>query len=220
MEINKNIIDAIEVEAKGFFDGASGCHDWGHVQRVHDLAMHIGEIEKADLPVLSLACLLHDIGRKEEMEKEGEFCHAEKGAEMAKEILARHDIDQKSIDNIVHCIASHRYRKGGAPQTLEAKILFDSDKLDSIGAVGVGRDFLFAGYLGNAMYTGNEQELVKLGQDGSYTKDDTAVMEFEFKLKNIKDKIMTETGKRIARERHDFMLEFFERFWKEVKGEL
>ncbi len=96
--------------------------------------------------------------------------------------------------------------------------MFDADKLDSIGAVGVGRDFLFAGYLRHALYTGNEKKLVKLKRDKSYTIDDTAIMEYEFKLKHIKNKILTKTGKKIAKERHDFMVAYFKRFWQEVQG--
>lgn len=147
--------------------------------------------EKADLDILIVACLLRDIGRKEEMKSRGKFCH---------------------------CIISHRYRNQNIPKTIEAKVLFDADKIDSIGAVGVGHDFLFAGYLGHSMYTGNKKKLIKLKKDQSYTIDDTAIMEYEYKLKNIKNKILTKTGKKIAKNRHDFMVSYFKRFWQEVNG--
>jgi uncharacterized protein len=218
MKISQEIIKKIEKEAKKFFVGASGCHDWTHVERVCSLAMNIGRKEKADLSVLTVACLLHDIGRKEEMASRGKFCHAEKGAELANKVLKKYNLDQNIVDNILHCIISHRYRNNNIPKTIEAKVLFDADKLDSIGAVGVGRDFLFAGYLQHALYTGNEKRLVELKKDKAYTVDDTAIMEYEFKLKNIKNKILTKTGKRIAKARHDFMVAYFKRFWQEVKG--
>jgi len=218
MKISKEIIRKIEIEAKKFFVGASGCHDWTHVARVYNLAMKIGKQEKADLSVLAIACLLHDIGRKEEMKSQGKFCHAEKGAELADKILHRYKIDQDSLDNILHCIISHRYRNNNIPKTIEAKVLFDADKLDSIGAIGVGRDFLFAGYLGHALYTSNEKKLAKSKKDASYTIDDTAILEYEFKLKNVKNKILTKTGKTVAKNRHDFMVAYFKRFWQEVKG--
>ena len=218
MKINKKIISQIEIEAKKYFAGASGCHDWTHVERVLNLVLHIGKEEGADLNILTIACLLHDIGRKEEMKSKGKFCHAEKGAEIAAKILQKYKIDQDLIDNIIHCIISHRYRNQYIPETIEAKVLFDSDKIDSIGAVGVGRDFLFSGYLKNAMYTGNEKKIVRDKKDMAYTEEDTAVLEYEFKLKNIKDKILTKTGKRIAKERSDFMDSYFKRFWEEVKG--
>lgn len=218
MKISQAIIKKVEKEAREFFVGASGCHDWTHVERVCNLALNIGRKEKADLSVLTLACLLHDIGRKEEMASRGKFCHAEKGAEIAGQLLQKYNLDQNVVDNICHCIISHRYRNNNIPKTIEAKVLFDADKLDSIGAVGVGRDFLFAGYLRHALYTGNEKRLVKLKRDKSYTIDDTAIMEYEFKLKHIKNKILTKTGKKIAKERHNFMVAYFKRFWQEVQG--
>lgn len=218
MKINKEIIKQIEIEAKKFFVGASGCHDWSHVERVRNLALNIGKREKADLSILTVACLLHDIGRKEEMESKGKICHAEKGTELADKILHKYKIDQEAIDNICHCIVSHRYRNQNIPKTIEAKVLFDADKLDSIGAVGVARDFLFAGYLKNSLYTGNEKKILKAGKDCSYSADDTAILEYEFKLKNIKNKILTKTGKKIAKDRHDFMVFYFKTFWQEVDG--
>lgn len=218
MKITKEIIKKIEVRAKKYFAGASGCHDWTHVERVYNLAINIGKKEGADLDILALASLLHDVGRKEEMKSKGRFCHAVKGSEIAREILSKYKIDEEIIDQVCHCIISHRYRNEYEPKTIEAKVLFDADKLDGIGAIGVARDFLFAGYLKNALYTGKEKELIKLGKDCAYTPDDTAIMEYEFKLKKVKDKITTKTGKKIAKERHDFMVLFFKRFWQEVSG--
>lgn len=211
----------IKVEAKSFFIDASGCHDWTHVERVVKMALRIGKEEGADLHILEIAALLHDIGRKEEMKNKGSFCHAEAGAELAKNILKKYNFDNSTIDNISHCIISHRYRNSHAPDTIEAKVLYDADKLDSIGAVGVARDFLFAGNAGsNCLYTGNEKRLAKEKKSYCYTKEDSAILEYEVKLKKIKDKIITKTGKKIAKERHLFMKEYFERFWMEVKGEL
>lgn len=218
MKISKKIIKQIENEAREFFVGASGCHDWTHVERVYNLALTIGRKEKADLSVLAIACLLHDIGRKEEMESRGQFCHAEKGAALADRILAKYNLDQGLVDNILHCIISHRYRNQRIPETIEAKVLFDADKLDSIGAVGIGRDFLFAGYLRHALYTGREVKLARLKKDQAYTTDDTAILEYEYKLKKIKNKILTKTGRELAGERHDFMSAYFKKFWREVKG--
>jgi uncharacterized protein len=218
MKINKIITSQIKLEAKKYFADADGCHDWSHVERVNNLAMNIGRREKADLSVLTLAVLLHDIGRKEETESKGKFCHAEKGAELAKKILQKYKINQDLEDNILHCIISHRYRNHHIPTTIEAKVLFDADKIDSIGAVGIGRDFLFAGYLQNALYTGHEKGLVKTKNDYAYTKEDTAIMEYEFKLKKIKDKMLTKTGKAIALKRHDFMVLYFKKFWRETSG--
>lgn len=209
----------IESAAKGFFEGASGCHDWKHVERVRSLALRIAKEEKADREVVEAAVLLHDIGRKEEMESRGAICHAEKGAIMARDILEKLGIDQVSIEAIMYGVRSHRYRKGNIPETLEAKVLFDADKLDSIGAIGIARDFLFAGNAGSGnLYTGNERRLAKTGKDYSYTQEDSAILEYEVKLKFVAGKMLTKTGKKIARDRHLYMRRFFDRFWKEVEG--
>ncbi|MFA5318217.1 MAG: HD domain-containing protein [Patescibacteria group bacterium] len=219
MQISKDIIRQIEKEARKYFIGASGCHDWTHIERTRNLALRIGKKEKADLQILEIAALLHDVGRKEEMKAKGKFCHAQRSAEIAEKFLRKLKINENDIKNILHCIICHRYRNEHIPQTLEAKVLFDADKLDSIGAVGIGRDFLFAGSAGsNTMYTGNEKKIIKdsKAKDCSFTKEDSAIMEYEYKLKDIKNKLLTKEGKKIGEERHRFMTEFFKRFWEEV----
>ena len=218
MKINKKIIKQIETEAKKYFTNASGCHDWTHIERVYKLAMNIGRAEGADLKILAAACLLHDIGRREEMRSCGKISHEEKGAELAEKFLRKLKLDQSIVENITHCIIAHRYRHAREPKTIEAKVLFDADKLDSLGAVGVGRIFLFAGYFKNPIYTGREKKLAKSGAGHSYSKEDTAVLEYEVKLKYVKDRILTATGKKIAQGRHDFMVLFFKNFWEEVEG--
>ncbi|NTU99359.1 HD domain-containing protein [Candidatus Falkowbacteria bacterium] len=215
----REIINKIEEEARKYFIGASGCHDWTHVDRVRKLALSIGKKEKADLFILEVAALLHDIGRKTEMESKGLFCHAEKSAEAAGKLLKKYKFPQDVADNIVHSVLAHRYRNQHVPTTLEAKILFDADKLDSIGAIGVARDFLFAGNAGsNNLYTGNEKVAAKSGKDLSYTGEDSAILEYEIKLKFLKNKMLTKTGKAMALDRHNYMADFFKRFWQEVKA--
>ncbi|NTV55520.1 MAG: HD domain-containing protein [Candidatus Moranbacteria bacterium] len=215
----KQLLEAIEIEAKKYFVDASGCHDWTHVERVRALAGRIGKAEDADLHVLAAAALLHDVSRGEEMRKGGGFCHAEHGAEEARNILVRLGCEPDFIDRVTHCIRTHRKRGKNIPESLEAKILFDADKLDSLGAIGVGRAFLFAGMAGSkTLYTGNEKELAKHDKDYSYTNEDSVFLEYEKHLKHLKDRLLTKTGKTIARERSDFMKDFFTQFWKEVEG--
>ncbi len=219
-QISRSIIQRIEQEAKTYFHGASGCHDWTHVQRVLNLALHLGRLETADLKILEVAALLHDIGRREEMRAKGAFCHAEMGGKLAQKILARYKLDRDVVGNIVHCIRTHRFRdRRNIPKTIEAKVLFDADKLDSTGAVGLGRAFLFAGGPGSGnLYTGNEVKLAKIGHDYSFTKEDSAFLEYEIKLKKIKDAVLTPSGKKLAMGRHRFMLYFWQQFWQEVQG--
>ena len=219
MKLDNKIIDEIKEKAKAFFAGASGCHDWSHVERVYNLALRIAKEEKADINVIKIASYLHDIGRKEEMQSKGKIDHAKKGVELAENILLKYDLDKGVKENILHCILSHRFRNNNKPKTIEAKILFDADKLDSIGAVGIGRDFLFAGSSGsNCLYTGNEKKLAKNAREYSYTKEDSALLEYYFKLIKVKSKILTKTGKKIAKERHEYMVNFFKKFEAEIKG--
>ncbi len=219
MKISKKIIKKVEQEAKKYFKNASGCHDWTHVERVRTLALEIGKKEKADLEVLEIASFLHDIGRKKEMRNKGKFCHAENGEKIAKKILKNYGIEEEKAKNILHCIITHRFRNSHKPKTIEAKVLYDADKLDSIGAVGIARDFLFAGNAGsNTLYTGNEKRLAELGKDYSYTNEDSAFLEYEIKLKHIKNKVLTKEGKRMAKSRDNYMNEYFKRFWQEVEG--
>ena len=219
-KIFRAIIQEIEKEAKEYFRGASGCHDFRHVERVLKLALHLGRAEKADLGILEVAVLLHDIGRREEMKAKGAFCHAEAGSALAQKILGKYKFDKDTVRNIIHCIRAHRFRdRRNVPKTIEAKALFDADKLDSIGAVGLGRAFLFAGGPGSGnLYTGNERRLAKTGRDYSFTKEDSAFLEYEIKLKKIKDGMLTASGRRIALARHRVMVSFWQQFWQEVAG--
>ena len=213
----QNLIEKIRIEAKGIFSTAKGSHDWEHTQRVLNLCMHIGKKENANMEILQLAAILHDIGRGLQDKSNGKICHAEKGAILAKGLLKRYNVDEGKINEIIHCIESHRFRNNKAPETREAKILYDADKLDAIGATGIGRAFLFAGEVGAKLH--NDRD-VNIEKTKPYTKEDTAYREFMVKLKKVKDTILTNEGKRIARERHDFMIKFFDRLNKEVEGEL
>jgi len=209
-------IQKIKSEAQKFFEGKNSSHDWDHTERVLKLALHIGKKENADLEVIELASFLHDIAREEQNKSSGQICHAERGAFLAREILEKHGYNSEKINKIVHCIERHRFKRGLAPETLEAKILFDADKLDSIGAVGLGRAFQFAGEIGAKLHNSD----VDIEKTKEYSEDDTAFREFSVKLKKVKNCIFTTEGKRIAEGRHNFMVNFFERLEKEIHGEV
>jgi uncharacterized protein len=178
--------------------------------------LRIGRKEEADLGVLKLAAVLHDIGREEEDRSRGRICHGRSGAALAREILARHGCDPAMVRAVAHCIGTHRFRRGGAPKTLEARVLFDADKLDSIGAVGVGRAFLFAGEIGARLHDKN----IDVRKTKPYTREDTAYREYLVKLGRVRDRMTTREGRRIAAERHRFMAAFFARLNKETDGAL
>lgn len=204
----------IREDAQARFRTARGSHDWDHTERVYKLCLHIGKKEGADLDVLKLAALLHDIGREAEDRSNGRICHSEAGAAQAAGILERRGLKGDIIGRVVHCIETHRYRKHRTPESLEARILFDADKLDSIGAVGIGRAFLFAGEVGARLHDQN----IQVRKTRPYTKDDTAYREYLVKLRKIKARIHTKEGRRMAAERHRFMVEFFDRLNDEAEG--
>lgn len=211
-----SLFRAVKKDARKFFKTARSSHAWDHTERVLRLSLCIGAKEGADLGVLKIAAVLHDIGRAEEDGSHGRVCHSEAGAKLARTLLERRGLAAETITRVVHCIQTHRYRKSAVPETLEAKILFDADKLDSIGAVGVGRAFLFAGEVGARLHNKGTD----LARTEPYTKDDTAYREFMVKLRHIREKMHTKEGRRIAEERHKFMVAFFDRLDKETHGRL
>ncbi len=208
------LLEKIKRLAKKMFDGARGSHDWGHTLRVTQLCERIGVEEGADMDVLTVAAYLHDIGRRHQDASNGIVCHAEKGAEMAQPIVDALPLTQDQKDNIVHCIRAHRFRGNHPPKTTEAKVLFDADKLDAIGAIGVARAYLFAGEVGARLHNPG----IDVSETAPYSKEDTGFREYKLKLCKIRDRILTEEGKRLANERHDFMEQFFERFINEYEG--
>jgi uncharacterized protein len=212
----ETLFDRVRREAERRFKDARGSHDWDHTERVLSLCVRIGRKEKADMGILKLAAVLHDIGRAEEDRTNGRVCHSEAGARLAEGILKAEGVSEARIARIAHCIETHRFRKNAAPATLEARILFDADKLDAIGAVGIGRAFLFAGEVGARMHNKG----IDLSKTEPYTEEDTAYREFMVKLRHIKDRIHTREGKRVAAERHRFMVAFFDRLDRETDGDL
>lgn len=136
---------------------------------------------------------------------------------MGRELLQKYNVDKDTIERVVQCIECHRFRGDEKPMSKEAKVLFDADKLDSIGTIGIGRAFWFAGHIGAKLYNG---EHILVEKTKPYTSEDTAYREFIVKLKRVKDLMFTEEGKRLAKERHNYMVSFFNRLHKEINGEL
>jgi uncharacterized protein len=207
-------IEDIRIFAMRSFSNARGSHDWDHTQRVHNLCMHIGRVEEADLEALEIAAYLHDVGRSYEDESKGAVCHAEKGAEIARNLLAGYEIPDERKENIIHCIRSHRFRGNHQPRSLEANVLFDADKLDAIGAVGIARAFLFAGEVGAKLHN----PYIQPEDTEPYSEEDTGYREYKLKLSRIKDRMLTAEGRRMAQERHAFMEMFFHRLTEEYQG--
>jgi uncharacterized protein len=195
-------------QARALYAAGDAAHDFDHVLRVTALAIHIAQAEGADVEIVRTAALLHDIGLDN-----GRVGHEEVAAERARGILAGQS--QEKVEAVTQAIRSHRFRAGPPPQTLEARCLFDADKLDAIGAIGVARVFAFGGAAGQQLWAE-----VPEGYDEHSGGEHTPVHEFVVKLAKIQDRLTTETGRRIGQARHDFMAAFFARLESEVKGEM
>lgn len=207
-------LDELRKISHAYCSKEGGAHGPDHSERVYQMAMRLGKAMNADLEVLAAAGLLHDIGRARERECRGTICHAEYGAELAGPILEQLGYRQETIDRICHCIRTHRYRGTCKPKILEAKILFDADKLDSIGAIGIGRAFLFAGQIGACLHNPEQDPR----QTQSYSQQDTAYREFQVKMKRVRGRLLTTAGAEIAIKRHQFMEIFFDRLNSEIYG--
>jgi uncharacterized protein len=210
----EQVLARVKAFARSCFDKASGSHDWDHTLRVFRLCEIMGPAENADMDALLAAAYLHDIGRAFQDESSGAICHAEKGAQMAEPMVEALPLSKKQKQNIIHCIRSHRFRNQHRPSTTEAKVLFDADKLDAIGAVGVARAFLFAGEVGARLHNPD----LDAEDSRPYSVDDTGYREFRVKLCKIKDRMLTAEGRKRARQRHAFMHDFFKRFLAEYEG--
>ena len=192
---------------------ADSAHDFDHVLRVVAMADRIAQVERADREVVRAAALLHDIGLDE-----GRAAHETSAAKRAKDILSAQGYDESFCNAVAHAIESHRFRSGPTPQTLEAKVLFDADKLDAIGAIGVARAFAFGAHRGQKLWGIVPPDYVDQ-PEGADPSQHTAVHEFHLKLSKIKDRMFTAAGKQIAAERHAFMVKFYEQLDQEVSGE-
>lgn len=208
------MIDKIKNEISIYFDW-NNSHDLDHTMRVYNTCMYIGKVENANIKILEIASLMHDIWRKKQFETKWKICHAEYWAKVAEKILQKIWLDQNDIDQITHCILTHRFRKWNIPQTLEAKILFDADKLDSIWAVWIWRAFMYANEVGARLHNDKNTNIEETEE---YSPEDTAYREYLVKLKKVKDKLFTKTASELAQKRHKTMEVFFESLNEETWG--
>lgn len=201
-------------------------HDFAHTLRVYKNCLVIAEdMPSVDLELLSVASLLHDVAKiKEDEDDTGGTDHAVLGAQMALSILSDLGFETEFAEKVSDIISSHRYRADNPPQTLEAKILFDADKLDVLGAIGVARSFAIAGRYGQDLYNdiGVEEYIrdnLVGGTERGRIKDiskHTPKMEFLLKLRHIPSRMFTQKGVQLALERLEYMESFFKRLDLEI----
>lgn len=204
-------------EARRYYTDGDSAHDFDHVLRVLALAERIARAENADVEIVRAAALLHDVTRAEE-DAGHDADHAASGAVQAREILRARGVAPARIEAVAHAIAAHRFRGTLAPQTLEAKILFDADKLDSIGAIGIARAYAVAGALNQRLWSAVAPDTPATREQ--HNAHHTPYAEFVVKLSKVRERLFTVTARKIAEERHAFMVEFFARLEREVRGEL
>jgi uncharacterized protein len=204
-------------QARAWYPADDPVHGFDHILRVHSLATKLANIEAADLEIVSAAVLLHDASGGQAND-EGRGQHQNLSADFAQEILAAEGWPAERIAAVQHCIRSHRFRGTEQPNSLEAKIVFDADKLDVIGAFGIARTIGYAVEKGQPIFAQPSQQFLDSGEKQA-GEPHSAFHEFVFKLAKIKDRLHTPSAREIAKERQTFLVNFFERLQAEANGQ-
>jgi len=190
---------------------SDSAHDCQHVYRVLYIALDIAEGENdIDMDVLISACLFHDIGRQKQFD-DPRLCHAAEGGNMAFNYLKNKGWNEVRANHVRECIRTHRYRAGKQPESIEAKILYDADKIDVSGAVGIARTILYNGQTNEPLYVVDDEERV------IYENGDSFIQEYNYKLKDIYDKLLTKRGSEIALQRQEAAVDFYECMLDEIE---
>jgi uncharacterized protein len=202
--------------ARKWYSSDDAVHGFDHIERVYLLCEKIGPPEGADMEILLTAALLHDV-TDSHPGGEGRKNHHMQSAEFAESVLIKENWVRRRIQAIQHCIRAHRFRKGEAPKTIEAKVLFDADKLDVIGAIGVTRALAYAFQAKQPAYSNPSKKFMESGikEEG---ESHSAYHEYIFKLNKISGILITKTAKRIAEHRQAYLNDFFEMLAEEMKN--
>ena len=188
-------------------------HDQEHVCRVLNNALLIAQSETdVDYDVLICSCLLHDIARPEQIQ-DPTLCHAKVGSEKAYSFLVQNGFEADFACQVRDCIRTHRFRKNDPPQSLEAKILFDADKLDVTGAIGIARTLVYKGTVSDPLYTRTVSGTIS---DGTGDEAASFFQEYKFKLEKLYDRFYTQKGSALAAQRKAAAVSFYESLYREV----
>jgi len=191
-------------------------HDWFHIERVYNNANLIAKNEICDSKVVKLAALLHDIA-------DSKFNNGDEtiGPETAKLFLEKENVEKQTIDHIVKIIENISFKGGNFEQkfnSIELQIVQDADRLDAIGAIGIARTFNYGGFKNRQIYDPNISPNLKMSKEEYKKSEAPTINHFYEKLLLLKDKMNTETGKKMAQNRHDFMDLFLNQFYHEWEG--
>lgn len=195
---------------------AEGGHDWFHIERVWKNSLLIADGEDCDLLVVQLAALLHDIA-------DSKFHGGDEtvGPKVAREFLESHQVDEKTIAHVVNIIENISFKGGNFHRNFHSReldIVQDADRLDAIGAVGIARCFNYGGFKNRALYNPEIPPVMNMSKDDYKKSDSPTINHFYEKLLLLKDRMNTETGKRIAAQRHAYMEDFLAQFYAEWNG--
>ncbi len=215
--MSRQIIRLTEDFVRERLAGDSSGHDWHHVDRVRRGAVMIGAAEGADLILVELAALLHDVADWKFHDGDDEA-----GPRVAGEWLASQGVENDVIEHVQAIIRELSFKGAGVatcPTTLEGKVVQDADRLDAIGAIGVARTFAYGGHKGQPMYDPLKQPVMHDSFNAYKSNQGTTINHFYEKLLLLQDRLNTSTSRQIARSRHQFMEQFLAQFYREWNGD-
>lgn len=206
----------IEHEVREQFLGESTGHDWWHIHRVRNNARAINKSEAGDPVIVELGALLHDIADFKFHDGDESI-----GPRRAKEMMQKYSVPDDIQEAVVHIVANTSYKGAKVANTMTLKegfIVQDADRLDAIGAIGIGRVFAYGGSKGRDMYDPTSASQLHTSADAYKNNTSSSIAHFYEKLLLLKDKMNTETGKKLAQERHSFLELFLQEFLDEWEG--
>ncbi|MDM5247550.1 HD domain-containing protein [Lysinibacillus sp. G4S2] len=196
-------------KVRGIYEQFDASHDFQHIERVYQNALAILHTEpEADAEVVKIAVLLHDVSDKKYTDSK----------EQENKLIAELSLSEEKKQHIRDCIAQVSFNGGNELEatSIEAKIVRDADRLDAIGAIGIARTFAFGGAKGRKLYDEEEDARTDMTEEEYRSKNTSSVTHFYEKLLLLKDLMITEKGKQMANERHQFMVQFLEQLQNEI----
>jgi uncharacterized protein len=211
----RKIIEKTEQYVRSLLENDASGHDWWHIDRVRRIGVSLAKKEYADEFIVEMAALLHDIADEKIAGSE------EKGFKIVSEWLDQMQLTNREKEQIHDVISSVSFKGGHGkkPNTIEGMVVQDADRLDAIGAIGIARTFMYAGNRGHLMYDPDLPYREKMTKKEYRQGRSTAINHFYEKLLKLKDLMNTESAKQMASERHEFMEQFLQQFYKEWDGQ-
>ncbi|MDP6477666.1 MAG: HD domain-containing protein [Nitrospinaceae bacterium] len=212
----ENLINKTRLHVEKEMTGDGSGHDWWHVFRVWSIARKLGQAERADPATVELSALLHDIADWKFNDGDDSA-----GPKQADEWLRANSAEPKLIDDVCEIISTLSFKGAGVAtpmRTIEGKVVQDADRLDAIGAVGIARTFAYGGHKNRLMYHPDESPVLHQSFDDYKKNTGHTINHFHEKLLLLKDRMNTDSAKRVAEKRHLFMEDYLDQFFKEWNG--